>query len=150
LTRDQFLRESPHRLNIGRCPPSVDLDVAALRPAKLSEFRPQRRDPGLRFMVALGKGHQDADASHGLGLLRACRERPSSRAADQGDEAAPFQLIEFPQVAAIRKARSIPEGGDQVRTCAVQDFGRAAVRCGSKPEFTATQQQWPVHLKKRT
>jgi hypothetical protein len=86
LTRDQFVRESPHRLNIGRCPPSVDLDVAALRPAKLSEFRPQRRDPGLRFMVALGKGHQDADASHWLGLLRACRERPSRCAAEKANE----------------------------------------------------------------
>jgi len=64
-------------------------------------------------------------------LLRAHRERPHGRAAEQGNEAAPFQLSEFRQVAAIRKARSIPEGGGQVRTCAVQDFGRAGVRCGS-------------------
>ena len=43
-------------------------------------------------------------------------------------------MIEFRQVAAVRKARSIPESGVQVRTCAVQDFGRAFVRCGSKQE----------------
>jgi len=44
------------------------------------------------------------------------RERPRrNRAAEQGDEAAPSQLTKFHQVAAIRKARSIPKGGDQVR-----------------------------------
>jgi hypothetical protein len=40
-------------------------------------------------------------------------------------------LVEFRRVAAIRKARSIPEGSDQVRTCAVQDFGRSVLRSGS-------------------
>jgi hypothetical protein len=68
-------------------------------------------------------------------LLRACSERPRRRPAEQGDKAAPFQLIKFRQVAAIRKACSIPQGGNKVRTRAVQYFGRAAVRCGSKREF---------------
>jgi hypothetical protein len=40
-------------------------------------------------------------------------------------------MTKFHQVAAIRKARSIPKGSDQVRTCAVQDFGPPAVRNGS-------------------
>ena len=79
------------------------------------------------------RAHKHADVPHLLLLLPARRERPCCRAAEQGDEAASFQLIEFRQVAAIRKARSIPEGGHQVRTCAVRDFGRAAVRCGSRP-----------------
>jgi len=60
------------------------------------------------------------------------RKRPRcENATEQSDEAAPFQLIEFRQVAAIRKARSIPESGDEVRTCAVRDLGQVAVRCGS-------------------
>jgi hypothetical protein len=44
-------------------------------------------------------------------------------------------MAKFHQVAAIRDARSIPKGGDQVRACAVQDFGRAAVRSGSSTEM---------------
>jgi hypothetical protein len=68
------------------------------------------------------------------GLPRARRARPRDRAAKQSDEFAPFQSTKFRQVAAIRKGRSIPEDGNQVRTCAVHDFGRAAVRCGSTPE----------------
>jgi len=75
-------------------------------------------------------GVQETDHRQRLLSTRGKRPRCDS-AAEKGDEAAPFQLIEFHQVAAIRKARSIPEGGDQVRTCAVQDFDRAAVRCGS-------------------
>src|SRR6516165_8143175 len=67
-------------------------------------------------------------------LLRTRRNGPCRRAAKQGDEAAPFQLIEFHQGTTVREARSIPEVGDQVRTCAVQDFGWAVVRCGSKRE----------------
>jgi hypothetical protein len=53
--------------------------------------------------VILGKPHQDADPPHLLGLLRVRRERPCCRAAEQGDEAAPFQLIEFRQVAPFGK-----------------------------------------------
>jgi hypothetical protein len=37
---------------------------------------PKRRNAGLSFWVAFGKVHQDADATHALGLLRTHRERP--------------------------------------------------------------------------
>ena len=49
------------------------------------------RDPVLRFVVALGKGHQDTDPPHPLArLLRACQERPRcGRTADQRDELSP-------------------------------------------------------------
>ena len=50
LKLDQFLRESFHRLDIGRRPASVDFDVTALRPPDLSKFLPERREPGLRFI----------------------------------------------------------------------------------------------------
>ena len=42
-----------------------------------------------------------------------------------------FKLTKFRQVAAIQKGRSILEDGDQVRSCAVQDFGWPTVRSGS-------------------
>ena len=58
LQRDEFLRESLSRLRVEGCrPASVDPDVTALRPPELLEFLLERRDPGLRFLVALGKGH---------------------------------------------------------------------------------------------
>src|SRR5262249_60067426 len=82
LKRDEFLREALHRLDIGCRPASVDLDVSAFRPPELPEFLPKRRDPGLRFMVALGEGHQDTYPPYPLGLLRARRKRPRRRAAE--------------------------------------------------------------------
>jgi hypothetical protein len=33
---------------------------------------------------------------------------------------------------------------------AMRDFSTANVSLGSKPEVTALQQQWPVHLSQRT
>jgi hypothetical protein len=55
-----------------------------------------------------------ADPRDLIWLLRACRERPGCRAAEQDDEAAPFQLIVFRQVAARRLAayrRSVTKSG---------------------------------------
>jgi len=43
LQRDELLRESLYRLDIGYRPTSVDPDVAALRPAELLESLPERR-----------------------------------------------------------------------------------------------------------
>jgi hypothetical protein len=37
-----------------------------------------------------------------------------------------------------------------VEVVALQDFAQVYDRFGSKPEFTALQQQRPVHLKERT
>ena len=91
LQRDEFLRESLHRLRVAAArPANVDPDVAALRPPELLESLPERRDAGLCFRVALGKRHQHADPPHPLGLLRARGERPRRRrAAEQRDELAP-------------------------------------------------------------
>src|SRR5262249_33050663 len=41
----------------------------------------------------VGNRHQYGDASHPLALLRAGRERPRRRAAEQRDELAPFHSI---------------------------------------------------------
>src|SRR5262249_32788151 len=51
--RDEFLRETLPRLHVGS-PTGIDPDVAALDPAELMELLPERRQPGLRFGVALG------------------------------------------------------------------------------------------------
>jgi hypothetical protein len=56
------------------------------------------RDAGLLFRIIRSCVHEHTDASHALRLLRARRERPRHcRAAEQRDESAPFQLIEFPR-----------------------------------------------------
>jgi hypothetical protein len=55
----------------------------------------KRRNAGLRFRVVRIDGHEHADPSHPLALLRAHRERPRRRAAEQRDELAASQLIEL-------------------------------------------------------
>src|SRR5262249_42729212 len=45
----QFLPESFHQRAIGLRPASVYFDVAIVRPPDLSEFLPERREPGLAF-----------------------------------------------------------------------------------------------------
>src|ERR1700730_1160198 len=52
------------------------------------------------WVIVARPGVEEPNHRHGP-LLRARRERPRSRAAEQVDEAAPFQWIEFRQVAAI-------------------------------------------------
>ena len=79
----------------------VRLEFATPRPPEFREFLPERRGPGLRFTVALSKGHQDTDAPHPVRLLRGRRERPRGRrATQQRDELPPFQLIELHSVPA--------------------------------------------------
>ncbi len=87
LQRDEFICDALYPLRVaGRCPTIVDPDVAALRPPELLKFLPERRDERLCFAVALRTSHQHADALHLHGFLRACRERPCCRAAEQRDE----------------------------------------------------------------
>ena len=94
LQRDELLGESSPRLGVVGChPANVHPDIAALRPPELLESIAERRDTGLSFRVALGIPHQRADPPHPLALLRARRERPRRRAAEQGDELAPPHSI---------------------------------------------------------
>src|SRR5262249_2964197 len=65
------------------------MDIVTLGPPELSEFLPKPLGPGLRFRIVLGKGHQDTDMAHALGLLRPRGKRPCSQGAQRGDELAP-------------------------------------------------------------
>jgi hypothetical protein len=69
-------------------PPSLNVDVATLRPSELAGFFPKCRDPGLRFRVALVEAHQDTDPPQLVWLLRARRERPDGRRAEERYELA--------------------------------------------------------------
>ena len=92
LQHDEFLREPLYRLRIaGSRPAKVDPEVAALNPPELLKALPERRDPSLRFRVALGIPYQRSDAPYPLGLLSPRRNRPRRRrAAEQRDELAPL------------------------------------------------------------
>src|SRR3984893_8451597 len=94
---DDFPRKSLHQLHVGRRPPSVDPDIAVLRPAELLESLAERRDKGRPLRVALGICHQHVDPPHPLRLLSACGEGPRCRACERRDELAPSQWI-YPHV----------------------------------------------------
>ena len=78
-----------------------DQDVAAGRPSELPEPLPEILKVTLRVRVVLGNPQQYRDPPHpGPWLLRARRERPSCRAADQRQEMATVRLIALHSVTA--------------------------------------------------
>ncbi len=93
LQRNQLFRERLILIRPAGRKAIVDADIAALRPSEPFEPLPECREACLHFRIVLGIGHQHADAPHPLGLLRARRERPRRRAAEQRDELAPLHSI---------------------------------------------------------
>ena len=75
LQRDQLFRECL-RIGAGGCEANLDVDIAAFRPPELLDVRPEFFKPRLGFRTVLGEAHQDRNAPHPLGLLRAPGERP--------------------------------------------------------------------------
>jgi hypothetical protein len=74
------------------CPAILDRDVATLDEARVLQATAKAGDE-----VCEGSGRGDAEEAHHRHrrLLRACRERPTCRAAEQRDELAPFHPIEL-------------------------------------------------------
>ncbi len=99
ITRRKQMQQNgaPTRLHLllmgSECEANIKVDIAALGPTELLQFLPQRRDHSLCRRIGLGIPHQHTDPPHPLGLLRARRKRPCSRAAEQRDELAPLQSI---------------------------------------------------------
>jgi|SRR6516162_1958729 hypothetical protein len=88
--RRQLCCVSANFSGLGCGPASVNLHVAADAPAGLLETLQERPDAGLKFQIVRSRGQENADAPHPLALLRARRERPSRRAAEECDELAAF------------------------------------------------------------
>src|SRR5262245_41549296 len=86
---NQFCRVSTSVLGIACGPAIVDAHVPAVGPAKFLQPLHERREAGLTFRIARGQRMEHAYAPYPLALLRARRERPSRRAANQLDERAP-------------------------------------------------------------
>src|SRR5262249_13183349 len=85
----QFSRVSTNFGGIVGRPARVDPHVAADGPAQDRKPLLESPDPGLKYRIVRRCGQQHADPPHSLLLLRARRERPCHRAAEERDELAP-------------------------------------------------------------
>src|SRR5262245_1653766 len=113
---------STDALDVAPRPAKVDLDIAACAhgPAELPEIIKQRGNFSLRDRIVFKPRNHHADPSRPLGLLRACRERPRGRAAEQRQDLAPFPLTEMHP---IPQGQNAPAG---YRIAADRSAGRAS------------------------
>src|SRR5262245_14446497 len=74
------------RFVISGGPTNLDLRIAAVCPTQLLQCLPERRNASLAFGIVCGYGHKNTDPPHPITLLRARRDRPRGRAAEQRDE----------------------------------------------------------------
>ena len=92
----EFLGQRWQPIIIPLRPTELDEEIATFDPAEIAKSGAKRRNA--TCLTGRGYKTQEADTSN-LKRLRARRERPrSSRAAEQRDEIAPFQLIELHSV----------------------------------------------------
>src|SRR5215472_11223640 len=103
-------------IGFGRGPARVDLHVAADAPAGLLETLQERAEAGLKFPIVRSRGQENANEAHLLALLRARRERPRRRTAEQTDEGAPFHCPVSPVLPTERIAHL--------------GYGRRLLHCG--------------------
>jgi hypothetical protein len=78
----------------------LDSDIAVLGPAERLETLAKCNDPSQHFGIILSVWMQKCDAPHAPAVLRARRQRPRRRAAEQRHELAPSHLIELHSVPA--------------------------------------------------
>src|SRR5262245_63877278 len=83
-------------LEVAAAPAVVDAYISPDDPAQFAEPLQERCIAGLSFGIVRHPGHKHADAPNTLRLLRARRERPRGRAAEQRDELAPSHSITSP------------------------------------------------------
>src|SRR5262245_60513221 len=73
-------------------PTLLDAEARAFGPPELAKLLSECRDARLNVRIAVGERHQHAHTPQALAPLRACRERPRGRAAEQRDERAPVHV----------------------------------------------------------
>jgi hypothetical protein len=92
LEARQLRSSAANVVYICTAPMHIDLDIAAIQPAKLRESLPKSCNPRLPLRV-ITYPHQYSDISYSLPLLCPYRERPHRRAARQRDEIASPHLL---------------------------------------------------------
>src|SRR5262249_5635175 len=88
LQADQLPRERSYSIDVSAGPPNVQPHVTATGPTQVRERLCERRDARLHYGIVFVARYEHADAPHTVALLRARRERPRRRAAEEGDELA--------------------------------------------------------------
>ena len=83
---DKFRRVFAIALTIARAPPIVDACIAPYVPSQFGEPLQEGGVAGLGFGIVGDKVHEHPNAPHALCMLRARRERPRRRAAEQRNE----------------------------------------------------------------
>jgi hypothetical protein len=81
-------------------------DLEVLRPSEPLNPLPESRHACLHVQIVLGGAHQNVDAPHAVGLLRARRVRPRCRAADYGN-AFPPPHVEHRAFSRLGAAQSV-------------------------------------------
>src|SRR6516225_9976398 len=79
-------RMGPYSVGVCATPAIVDVDVAAVAPAQLIKPLPERCHIRQCFWISLSERTEHSNSSDVGRLLRARRERPCSRTAEQRDE----------------------------------------------------------------
>src|SRR5262249_12664439 len=83
-------------IGIAQTPPIFDTHVSAVGPASFLQALDEGIAPDLPFRIVRSQvAREHAYASHSLALLRARRERPRRRAAEQCDKRAAVQFVEL-------------------------------------------------------
>src|SRR5262249_20750351 len=95
----------------------------------------ERCEARLHFRIVRGQAHEDANASHSLGLLRARRQRPRSRrAAEQRDEVAALHSITSSARASTAEGTSRPSAFATVKFTTRSNL--VGCSTGMSPGFT--------------
>src|SRR5262249_13896618 len=129
---DQLGGVSLQTICVAAAPAIFDADVLPHSPTQLLESLQKRRVAGLSFRIVCRQGREHADAPHPLALLRARRERPCGRAAEQRDEIAPFHspmppVLPTGSIARLRTAGDCcihPASGGTSRDLAADIFSK--------------------------
>jgi hypothetical protein len=82
------VRERSKPIGVIAAPTKVHPHVAAIGPTQVCKRLRERRDVGLRHGIVFIEPQEHADAPHAVALLRARRERPCRRSAEERDELA--------------------------------------------------------------
>src|SRR5262245_42691621 len=93
LQADQLLRQRWYSIGVNAGPPKVHPYITAIGPTQFRKRLHERRHASLRLGVVFVERHEHAYAPHAVARLRARRDRPRRRAANNCDELPPFHSI---------------------------------------------------------
>ena len=106
---DELGGKNQHQIGLARGPARLDRDIAAVRPAELTELVVQRGESVFAFRIAVGIVHQYADLAQPLALLRPRGKRPRHcRAADEHNDLAPPHSVTWSARPRIASGTSSP------------------------------------------